>query len=209
MSQVDSGIRSILAQPIVYKAFQSLVGSAAVTKETVRQLGIGAGDVMLDIGCGTATVLDYLPPCSYVGFDVSESYIEAARERYGERGKFYTSPVSGLDREQILEHAPYDLALAKGVLHHLSDEDAKNVCELAAVALRPGGRLVTVDPVLEKGQPRLARALVKRDRGMNVRSSSGYKALATGSFTDVDCTVRHDMLRMPYSHVFIRARTRA
>lgn len=209
MSQVESGIRSILSKPIVYRTFQDLVGSVAVTKETVRQLDASPGDAILDIGCGTATILDHLPACRYVGFDVSESYIESAREQYADRGTFYTSPVSGLASQQIIEHGPFDLALAKGVLHHLSDDDAKDVFVLAAKALRPGGRFVTVDPVLEEGQPRLARALVKRDRGMNVRSADGYVALASGAFTQVESAVRHDMLRMPYSHAFIRAQTAA
>lgn len=204
MSQIEGGVRSLLARPSLYRSFQYLVGSATVTEELVRQSDVRAGDTILDIGCGTATILDHLPTCQYVGFDVSADYIQSARQQYGDRATFYSDPVDGMDRNELLRHGPFDVVFAQGVLHHLSDIDAGDVFVLAAAALRPGGRFVSVDPVLEPGQPRLARMLVKRDRGTNVRSVGGYMALAADVFEGVQHTVRHDMLRIPYSHMFIR-----
>lgn len=203
MAQVERGLRSVLARASVYRLFQTLVGSVAVTTAAVQHLDIVPGQAILDIGCGTATVLERLPDVRYVGFDSSEDYVNAARERFGNRGRFFARRVDDAEVDGLLDGESFDRVLAKGVVHHLEDEEASKVFALAAEALRPGGKLVTVDPVLHDGQPRLARELVRRDRGRNVRTVEGYTALAGMTFDRVEPIVRHDLLRIPYSQVFL------
>lgn len=99
-------------------------------------LGICCGDRVLDVGCGPADILEYLPQgIDYTGFDISERYIAAAKRRYGERGKFSIMPVS----QAVGQDAVYDSVIAIGVLHHLTDDDADALFALAANVLRPGG----------------------------------------------------------------------
>ena len=69
--------------------------------------------------------------------------------------------------------------------------------------LRSQTGLITMDPVLVDGQSPVARFLALRDRGENVRTIDGYLALAATSFETVEPTVRHDMLRVPYSHALL------
>ena len=87
--QVTTGIRSILSNPMVYDFFQALMGAHAVRQQLVNEhVRPVSGCRILDIGCGTARILDYLPSVQYYGFDPSLQYINDANQRYGVRGHF-------------------------------------------------------------------------------------------------------------------------
>jgi len=85
----------------------------------------------------------------------------------------------------------FDLVIASGVIHHLDDDATINLFELAKTALRPGGRFVSIDPVLCKKQTPVARLLVSYDRGQNVCDGSGYQQLASRAFQKVSGSERH------------------
>lgn len=200
MSQITSGLRSILSSPTIYSAFQAMMGGKAdrakYTEEFIRPF---PGYSVLDIGCGPAGILDFLPEVDYWGFDVSEAYIEQARKRFGERGRFHCQILTAADVEQMPK---FDIVLAQGLLHHLDDEEAAEVTGLAHKALKPGGRLLTIDPCLEAGQNPIARFLVMHDRGQHVRSRDGYTAIARTAFDSPRVEVRHKN-GIPYTHCFM------
>ena len=150
-------------------------------------------------GCGTGDIVELLGAVSYVGYDPSAEYIESARQRHGSRGTFSVGEVGSVD----LRDDSFDICIAKGVLHHLEDDAASGLFAEAARVLRPGGRLVTMDPVFADDQPLIARFLAERDRGQNVRRFDEYEQLARTAFGDVDGQVRHDLLRVPYSHALL------
>lgn len=193
-----SGIRRFLSVPALYSAFQNLLGAdRARIRFVAEHVRPKPGDSILDIGCGTGEILDLLGGQRYFGFDPSESYIEAARVRFGQSADFHVGSVSA---PPTLSKG-FDLAIAVGVFHHLNDTEARVLVDLARDQLRSGGRLVTLDPVLVAGQHPVARALAKRDRGEFVRSPDAYRALATERFKSVQLTEHHDYLRLPYSHL--------
>jgi SAM-dependent methyltransferase len=157
---------------------------------------------VLDIGCGPAAILEYLPEVEYSGFDISEAYITSARERFGERGHFCCQLLT----EEVLSSLPlFDLALGVGLLHHLDDAAAIEFFNLAYMALKPEGRLVTIDPCLEKGQNPIARILIKMDRGQNVRTRPEYDALASRRFELRSVIVRHSAW-IPYTHCIMECK---
>ena len=100
----------------------------------------------------------------------------------------------------------FDLVLGTGVLHHLDDIQARGFFSLAERMLRTGGRCLTLEPCLVKGQHYVARMLIRLDRGRNVRTAQEYAALASASFSDVSQTLRHDLLRVPYTHLIMECR---
>jgi SAM-dependent methyltransferase len=172
-------------------------GRIAYVRDYIRPR---AGDRVLDIGCGPADVLEYLPDVDYLGLDLSPKYIESARARFGSRGRFICRSVE----EMVIEEpASFDVVMANGVVHHLDDASAMRLYSLAHAALKPAGRFVAVDPAFAEGQSPLARILVKNDRGKFVRTSEAYAALASRVFPEVRVIVRHDLLRVPYTNAIL------
>ncbi len=202
MAQITDGLRAILSNPTIYSWFRRMVIDDA--DYVRRHVPARAGDRILDIGCGPADVLASLPHgVHYEGFDSSPRYIERARRRFGDRGTFRCERV---DEASLEAPGEYDLVLAYGVLHHLDDGEASALFRLAKRALKPAGRLITTDPCLVPGQSAIARFVISRDRGQNVRDPVGYLNLARSVFSNLDAQVRHDLLRIPYTHLILDCR---
>ncbi|OFZ67254.1 MAG: hypothetical protein A2V79_12560 [Betaproteobacteria bacterium RBG_16_56_24] len=196
-------LKSLLDQPVIYKLFSALVGAQYSISTLVNQyVRPAAGDRILDIGCGPGKILDHLPQVDYFGFDFSPSYIESATRRYGHRGQFFCQRVS--EAQVFLEQPEsFDIVLAIGVLHHLDDAEAMQLFEIARRALKKDGRLVTYDGCYVRGQSRAAKYLLSRDRGQFVRDEQGYTGLAGSRFDEVRASIRHDLLRIPYTHIIM------
>lgn len=203
MAQITSGVRAVLSQPFVYDTFQRLMGGhVGRTDFTSTMVRPAAGMRVLDIGCGTGELLGYLPPgVHYDGWDISADYVAAARARFGARGHFRAGLVGA---PEIAAERPYDVVIASGVLHHLDDDEVRALATLARLALRAGGRFVSIDPVFADGQHPVARALIARDRGQHVRTSNCYTALLSGAFTTVRGVIRHRRW-VPYTHWMMEA----
>jgi SAM-dependent methyltransferase len=197
MSQITNGLRAMLSHPIVYTAFQNIMGTSLGYQRLVSEyIRPKPGMRVLDIGCGPAAVLEYLPKVEYYGFDISESYITSAQKRFCKQGHFICGPLT----VGTLSSMPtFDLVLGLGLLHHLEDDAAAECFDLAHLALKPGGRFVTIDPCFEDGQNLLARILIKMDRGQNVRKRPEYDALGGRSFKTRTTIVKHSAW-IPYTH---------
>jgi SAM-dependent methyltransferase len=196
-----SGFLAVLRNPRIYNIAQRCIGttrSRDTLINTYVQPGVGAR--VLDIGCGTASILEHLDSASYTGFDPSPAYAEAARARYGDRGRFFVGRIGEISASDL---GSFDVVLAKGVLHHVDDQLAKELFALAAGVLEPRGRLVTFDGCYAPGQARVARFLLSHDRGRNVRTAGEYETLARSAFDDVAVHVRHDLVRFPYTHAIL------
>ena len=203
MAQVTSGLRSILSTPFFYDLFQSGIGAGRARRVLSTEfLRTSPNDVVVDVGCGTAEIIPHLAPgIRYHGYDLSTIYIQQAKARFGDRGTFTCADITAMPADEV---PPCDVALSFGVLHHLDDEGARSLLNNLYERLAPHGRLVTIDPAFENGQSRIASALISKDRGRNVRTSQGYTALMPDRFREVETTVRHDLLRIPYTHAIIQ-----
>ncbi len=200
MAQVTSGARAILSYPFVYSAFQSLMGAHKFRKNFVANyVKPLPGMKILDLGCGPADILGYLPDVDYWGYDISTAYIAQAKKRFGQRGQFNCKQ---LELHDLAALPKFDVVLALGLLHHLDDSVAVSVLQLAYEALQRGGRLLTVDPCLDPLQNPVARFLVRNDRGQNVRNTEEYQTLADKVFASPRVEVRHQAW-IPYTHCFM------
>ena len=193
---------TILAFPRIYSLFTGIVGSNARTVYVKKYIRPKEGDKILDIGCGTADILAYLPNVEYVGLDIDEAYINYAKKRFGHKGIFLATKV---DRKTINEFSlhDFDIVLATGLLHHLNDYEASRLFELASSALKPGGRLITLDGCYVKGQSWLARLILSKDRGKYVRTQDEYLSLSSAVFTNIQVSVHYDLIRIPYTHIIM------
>jgi SAM-dependent methyltransferase len=201
--KITAKISTILSFPACYRIFQRMVGAESARKTYLAEhIKAVSGDKILDIGCGPADILDYLPDTNYTGLDISPEYISAAKQRYGSRGRFYCGDVglTAIEGEQ----GSFDLVMAIGVVHHLDDARAGKLFALARRVLRPTGCLVTYDGCYELQQSRIARWMLAHDRGKFVRTREEYLRLASTHFSKVDLRLRHDLLRIPYTHLIMR-----
>ena len=107
-------------------------------------------------------------------------------------------------KDFVVDHAgAYDIVTANGVVHHLDDEEAATLFRLGHEVLRPGGRLVTSDGCFVAGQSPVARLLLSMDRGRYVRQADEYIRLARTAFEGVQASIRHDLLRFPFTHIML------
>lgn len=204
MSHRTGGLFRILQVPAAYLALQDIVGGrSARTRFADEYVRPFPGAKILDLGCGTGSLLDFVPSdVHYVGFDANPAYIESALRRFGTRGQFRCASVG----EMPEDNEEFDLAVALAVLHHLDDDRAHALLAHAARALRPGGAFVSIDATLHEGQGWVSRMLARADRGGCVRTPAAYRALLAAHFDDVEDRVLTDLLRVPYSHYVARAR---
>jgi 2-polyprenyl-3-methyl-5-hydroxy-6-metoxy-1,4-benzoquinol methylase len=199
MAQTVTGLRAILSIPYMYKFLINLLGGNRSRYELVNDyIRPEVGMRILDLGCGPATILNFLPDgVVYVGVDLSQRYIDEANKKFGNRGEFYCKSVESFSESNS---SKYDIVLGLGVLHHLDDSQVISFFKLASSLLNNKGRCFTTDPCFVEGQHPVARLLINLDRGRNVRTPSEYARLAKHSFSCVTQTVRHDRLRLPYTH---------
>lgn len=208
MTQTTTGLRVILGLPAVYNLAMSFFGATRARKILVDEyLRIRPGDRVLDIGCGTGAILESIPEnTNYFGIDLSEEYIAAARQRFGTRAQFQVGDAAALE---LQARDPFDIVLAVGLLHHVEDLEVRKLAASVRDLLAGDGRFVTLDNCFISGQNPIARTLIEWDRGQNVRTPEQYSRLLAQEFDEVSFDVRHDLLRVPYTHVIVEAQMAA
>lgn len=201
MSQITSGVRAVLSSPIIYTMFQFLMGAKAGKQFFIKgYMKPKPGDKILDIGCGPADILNYLPEnIEYWGFDISREYIQKAQLKFGERGNFKEKLLEFSDLDNLPK---FDHVILTGVFHHLDDDMAKHVVNLSFSALREGGKLISKDPCYTPKQNPVAKFLVSKDRGQNVRIEEGYRNLVNHKFHNIVTEVVHKAW-IPYTHCYM------
>lgn len=198
MTQRTTGLRAALSHAAIYQGLQDLLGGRRFQHRLVAEfVRPPPGSRLLDIGCGTAALLEHLPAdVAYHGFDLSDRYVAAARRRWGARGQFWQADVADAPR---LTGGRFARATAIGVLHHLDDDGARALIRLAAAAVEDDGALVTYDPAYTAATSRLARLVIDRDRGRFVRDPDSYAALVRAGFEQVEVATVTGHLRIPYT----------
>ena len=180
--------------PKQYNFIQNIVGGDKArhtfVNEYIRPYPL---DRLLDLGCGTGLLLDYLPPIPYVGYDTNKSHIEYAKGQYGDKFTSNSESIKGM----------FDIIVAIGLLHHLNDYEAHSILKFAQKKLEPGGRLLTLDGFYHFPQSKLEQFIMKRDQGKFIRGYYGYYGLAKRVFKNIKTHIRKDLLRIPYSHLIM------
>jgi ubiquinone/menaquinone biosynthesis C-methylase UbiE len=116
---------------------------AASVGATLTRLALRPGERLLDVGCGTGTLLAAAlraaPGARVAGADLAPEMLAAARAKLGPE-----VPLAAADATRLpFRTGSFDAVASSSSLHYWSDAPA-GVAECARV-LRPGGRLVITD----------------------------------------------------------------
>jgi len=194
-------LKQILQFPGIYRCFTTLISKNCGLRLVTEVIKPEPEASILDIGCGPADIAAFLPSTvKYTGFDISHQYIAAAKARFGNRGNFICAPVNSFSVVNS-----FDIVIAIGVLHHLEDDEAIRLCSLANLALKPGGRFITMDGCSEDNLHPIATWMLKHDRGDFIRTKDDYIKIASHNFPDIQAEIVRDMLKVPYSHCIMQA----
>jgi len=144
----------------------------------VAELGLRAGDRVLDAGCGTGRALPPLraavgPSGVVVGADLTPAMLEAAvRAGRGRDGRLLLADVAALP----LRSESLDAVFAAGLIAHLPQPE-ENLRELARV-VRPGGSLALFHPI---GRAALAARQGRQITPDDLRAEPHLRPLLAGS----------------------------
>jgi SAM-dependent methyltransferase len=200
-SVMRSVISVIMSHPVIYSNVTRILRGKTKTQRFFdTYVRPWPGCQILDIGCGPGDALNFLPSVDYYGFDQDPYYIESAKKRFENKGQFFCRAVS---RDAFSGENKFDIILAMGILHHLNDDEAKQLFELAYHLLKPGGRLITYDGCYTKTQSWMRKFILDIDRGKFVRDEKRYTLLAAMTFAHLSPTVREDLLNVPYTIIII------
>lgn len=201
--QRDAGVRSWLKVPFLYNLFQDAIGGNALRRSFIEShVRAKAGDKVIDIGCGPAEILRWLPEVDYLGFDVNPACIASAERTYADKGTFVVGDTKALWHDSRCRDA--DIVIGLGILHHLGDDEAEHCIRFAHRALKQGGRFLCFDACWVSNQRFLSRYIMSKDRGQNIRTEQMYRRLAGSVFKNVDTWVDTKALRIPYVIIFLQ-----
>ncbi len=195
-------LRKILAHPLIFDLFGKIIRVPEGTEHLnfVRDcVGNVSGLRILDLGCGTCKVLRRIHGEKlYVGIDISERYIEAAKKEFAARetASFYCMDLNAFAAQC---ETKFDLVVMSGVMHHITDAEVDAAMERIKMILSAGGRFVSQDGVYTDGMNPIARLLLNLDRGKYVRHEKDWVRLMKKHWDEVHYEIRTDTLRLPYS----------
>lgn len=206
-------------RPPVLRAFQTMLSrlAHALTPEVLEAVPVSPEHRrLLDIGGGHATYATAFcrqyPELSATVVDLPEA-VEIGKAAVGEAGLTdrVTFHVGDLSAARFAPE--FDLALLFNIVHGMPPEQVRELFKAAAGALRPGGRLVVLEPLsdLADGGGAVGEAFV-RTFSLNLFHSQGGQIygypelaewLAEAGFTDLS---RYTFRVSPTDHLVIAVR---
>ena len=210
--QDDTGLKRVLTIPSIYILFQNFIARRSGTWKWMMEnfWKLKGGEKVIDAGCGPGDLLNYLPSdIDYYGFDLSEDYIRAAHDKFGERGTFIVGTARDFLDNPDKRFNNADLIICNGLLHHLDDNEVIELLELSKRIMIPTGRLVCYEATFLAYQTRLSKWILSKDRGGNIRQEQEWKELVGRVFDSFSTHVLTGLIRIPYVHIIIECRKEA
>jgi len=197
-----------LAVPFVYDSFQMAVGSLEYRESLVSSaLNTSNAKTVIDLGCGTSSTIRLLNPLTqYIGVDISQSYLNKARKRSTlKTARFICSDISDYGWVKGIDISECSLAFALGIFHHLDDRQLNLALENLSNCLPSGGKVLTLDPVIDETTTQLARWFARNDRGQFLRTPNHYQGMFAKFGFSISFKAVRNTIRIPYDQLIISA----
>lgn len=197
-------IKNLLSFAQVYQLYQWLVGAHKYTRLFAHEyIRYQKGQKILDIGCGPADILKYLPKeVHYTGLDLNEDYIRKARKAYPDK-LFLAGDIN--EASFPLDDQQFDVVFFIGVQHHLEDESVEKILRFAYKKLKSDGRMLSLEPVRTPGQHFIERWFMNNDRGKFIRDEQSYQKITQSVFTNIKTEIIPDTMNIPFTIIITEA----
>lgn len=171
--------KKILDVPIIYSAFQKVVGYSKFTHQRVKVLtSRHTGLTVIDLGCGPCDILSSIQlERQYFGIDIHGPFVQKAQSLFPLHSKnLHEASIVDFNYADLKIDSDSVIVLALGLLHHLSDTEVKIMFE-GIKKMKKKIILLSIDPVFFVGQNPWSKFLANSDRGQYVREDSALLAL--------------------------------
>ena len=133
----------------------SLGREGRVRERTLEVASIAAGEAVLDVGCGTGSLAlaakrQVGDSGSVEGIDPSPEMIGRARDKAARRGLEIVFEVAGAEKLPFSDER-FDAVLCTLAFHHIPEESRGKAIEEMRRVVKPGGRLLIVEPEKPRG----------------------------------------------------------
>jgi SAM-dependent methyltransferase len=198
----------MLSIPYCYDLFQYTVGSVRFREAFVRE-NISNYELKscLDLGCGTASTVNLLPKnVKYIGLDTSNEYLKKAQQRtLGRDSVLINSDISDRHWTTEVEPSKNVLTLALGIFHHINDSQLDSTLENLSLVLKPGSKLISLDPIIDAQTTRAAAWFARNDRGPYIREIDQYRESFGKYGFKLNVTITRNSFRIPYDLILMSA----
>jgi ubiquinone/menaquinone biosynthesis C-methylase UbiE len=132
----------------LYDPLVKLLGGDSARRRLLEQAALQPGHRVLDIGCGTGTLVTLIkrlhPDVDVVGLDPDPKALARAR-RKAERAGLSIQFNQGFSDELPYAEASFDRVFSSFMLHHLEAIEKENTLREVRRVLKPGGSLHLLD----------------------------------------------------------------
>jgi len=126
----------------LYDPVVSLLGGHRTRKELIRQANIKPDQQVLDLGCGTGTLMVLLkrqyPSVQVVGIDPDENALSRAKVK-ARRAAVSVQFDQGFADQLPYQDASFERVVSSFMFHHLEDGDREKTLKEVLRVLKPGG----------------------------------------------------------------------
>lgn len=175
----------------------SLIPESGVERSHIVELGSGGGDM-------AAFLLERLPNAQYLGLDGSDTMLHAARTKtaaFHNRAVFKPFRLESLDWRRNLP-ANIRAIVSSLAIHHLRDQEKRQLYRDLHRALMPGGALLVLDVVMphhaqaHRAMAQHWDAVVRRQSVEKTGSDTAFHAFKNDGW---NCYTDPDPMDMPAS----------
>lgn len=201
MKKKKNFLYNLLVNSYFYNFSQLVMGATTFRKKYVESLKIKKKAKILDIGCGTGSIVSYLNNQEYYGYDINFHNIRFAKKKYGNKGIFKCKRFTNQEAKNLPK---FNLIFLFGVIHHLNDFEVLRLLKILKKSLnKKNGVICSIDGVKEKKQSIIAKFFLDNDRGKFVRKKNEYISLIKKVFRSIKTNITHTKI-MPYTYLTMK-----
>ena len=132
----------------LYDPLVSLMGASRAREELIKQASIQPNQRVLDLGCGTGTLVVLLkrkyPAAQIVGLDPDPKALHRAKKKV-KRAGVAVQLDEGFADELPYDEGTFDRVLSSFMLHHLEEPEREKTLREVMRVLKPGGSFHLLD----------------------------------------------------------------